>query len=349
MSVPVIAIPEGHEDSVFVVSVSGGKDSTATLLLMLALRARLAAEGERMDLRFVFADTAWEAQETYEHIALLERTLGITVDRVGTPGGMVAKIRARAGFPARKQRWCTRELKVLAIRAYHNEIAEREGVDTVSVLGIRAAESEDRALMPAFGFDDLWDGYVWRPMIDADVSDVLAVHHAHGVPVNPLYRLGFSRVGCNPCIYATKEEIDLTAKHFPARIDQIRSLEAEVEAERVERNGVTPDRYKHGVATFFQAKLVERYITTRLWVATPKKGKPKGKLAPVQGDPPDGAKPGSWRAVRVPVYKPMRIDDIVAWSRTSRGGRQLKVLQEPPEGGCFRWGMCEPPSKDGDQ
>ncbi len=34
------------------------------------------------------------------------------------------------------------------------------------------------------------------------------------------------------------------------------------------------------------------------------------------------------------------IDDVVAWARTSRGGKQLMLLDtEPP--GCVRWGMCE--------
>lgn len=351
MSVPVIAIPEGHEDSVFVASVSGGKDSTATFLLMRALAEQRAAEGRKFDVRYVFADTVWEAQETYDYLAMIEREFGITIDRVGTPGGMVAKIRERAGFPARKQRWCTRELKVFAIRAYHDAIMEREGVDTVSVIGIRAEESADRAKMPVFGFDDLWGGYVWRPMIAASIGDVLAVHHAAGIPVNPLYRKGFSRVGCNPCIYATKEEIALTAEHFPARIDQIRGLERECESLRAERNAETPDRYAHAEATFFQAKIVERYIRERKWIAAPAHGRtPKGKLSAVQGPPPEGATgEGSWREVRTPVYKPMHIDDIVAWSHTSRGGRQLKVIREEPQGGCFRWGMCEPPAKDGDQ
>ena len=58
-----------------------------------------------------------------------------------------------------------------------------------------------------------------------------------------------------------------------------------------------------------------------------------------------GRDEGSWRDVRTPVYKPMHIDDIISWSRTSRGGRQLKVIREEPVGGCYRWGMCEPPEK----
>lgn len=296
-----LALPPAHADDVLVVSVSGGKDSTGTVL---ALRE------SGIPARYIFADTGWEAQETYDYVGMLEARLGIAIDRVGATGGMVAKILQRAGFPARKQRWCTRELKVDLIRAWHDALIEREGVDTISAVGIRAEESEDRAKMATFGYDDLWGGYVWRPMLAATIADVLALHHRHDIPVNPLYRKGFSRVGCNPCIYATKEEIELTARYFPERIDQIRELESECERLRAERNAVTPGRYSHPEATFFQAKMAERYV--------------EGK----------------------PVYKAMYIDDVVSWSRTSRGGRQLKVIREEPQGGCFRWGMCEPPTRE---
>lgn len=34
------------------------------------------------------------------------------------------------------------------------------------------------------------------------------------------------------------------------------------------------------------------------------------------------------------------IDEVVAWSRTARGGRQLTLIDEPL-GGCARWGLCE--------
>lgn len=37
------------------------------------------------------------------------------------------------------------------------------------------------------------------------------------------------------------------------------------------------------------------------------------------------------------------IDDVVAWARTSRGGRQLEMFNEPTDG-CARWGMCDQPA-----
>ena len=307
-----LVLPAGHSDSVLVVSMSGGKDSTATAL-------RVIESG--FSARYVFADTGWEAQETYDYLDMLRARLGIAIDVVGVDGGMVAKIRARAGFPARKQRWCTRELKVEVLRAYHDDLVEREQCETVSVVGIRAEESADRAKMPVFGYSEDWGGYVWRPLRDASVEQVLELHHRHGIPVNPLYRKGFSRVGCNPCIYASKEEIALTAEHFPARIDQIRALELECEGIRVARNIETPGRYASEVATFFQ----------QIEVVTGDDGKP---VLLENGKP-------KRRGVPFPIR------DAVAWSRTSRGGVQLRMLDSAPSGGCFRWGLCEPPAKDG--
>lgn len=283
-----ITLPEQLAGLPLIVSVSGGKDSTA---------CALALREAGLDFRMVFADTGWEAPETYEHLDVLRTKLG-PIDVVGAPGGMVAKIKARAGFPARMQRWCTRELKINPLRAYHDGV----GDDTVSVVGIRSAESEARRLMPETEDDPRWGGWIWRPLISWTVADVLAIHHRHGVEVNPLYKRGHDRVGCYPCVYAGKEEIRLVAERAPERIDQIRDLEAEVVRVRAERNREKPGRYEHAEGTFFQGR------DTR-----------SGFCA---------------------------IDRAVEWSKTSHGGKQLPLIQPPPDGGCFRWGLCEPPATE---
>lgn len=289
----MLTLPKECEGLEVIASVSGGKDSTALMLALL--------EGN-IPFRAVFADTGWEAPETYAHIDELRRILGRPIDVVGGPGRMVERIKHRAGFPGRMQRWCTRELKIEPLRAYHDRVIAETGRETVSVMGVRADESSSRAKMAGLvdepHGDRSWGGWLWRPLLQWKIEDVLAIHHRHGVPVNPLYRRGHGRVGCYPCIYAGKEEISLVADHSPERIAEIRELEKFCDELRDARNAETPGRYKHMKATYFQT----RY-----------------------GIEPHG------------------IDDVVAWSRTARGGVQLKLLVDPPSGGCMQWGMCDPP------
>lgn len=294
----MLKLPSEFDGLPIIASVSGGKDSTA---LILALR-----EAE-IPARYVFADTGWEARETYDYLDTLRAKLGITIDvvsadiwwaepaRLPTLHGMRAKVMARAGFPTRMARWCTGELKLTPLRKYHDAIGE----DTVSAMGVRADESAARAKMAEWEDDDRWGGWVWRPLLRWTVADVIGIHHRHDVPLNPLYLRGHDRVGCYPCIFSRKEEIRLIAEHAPERIDEVRALEAEATAERARRNEETPGRYAHAQATFFQT--IER------------------------GGEPNG------------------IDKVVEWSRTERGGKQLPLLQPVPTGGCMRWGMCESP------
>jgi 3'-phosphoadenosine 5'-phosphosulfate sulfotransferase (PAPS reductase)/FAD synthetase len=243
----MIKLPAEGAGLQVVASVSGGKDSTA---LILALR------DAEIPARYVFADTGWEADETYGYLDLLRERLGITIDVVGVPGGMMARARYLAGFPGRMQRWCTRELKIEPLREHHDRIIEETGIETVSAMGVRADESAARAKMPEWEDEPTgprsWGGFVWRPLITWSVADVIGIHVRHGVPMNPLYHEGFDRVGCFPCIFENKEGLRRMAELRPGRIAELRAAEAEITEMRRQRNEDKPGRYSHTDASFFQ-------------------------------------------------------------------------------------------------
>jgi 3'-phosphoadenosine 5'-phosphosulfate sulfotransferase (PAPS reductase)/FAD synthetase len=261
-----------------IVSMSGGKDSTATAL---------ALQDAGIAFSMVFADTDWEAPETYAHLDYLRGKLG-PIDVVsGSGGGMEARIVKGAHFPSRLGRWCTRELKVRPLRDHHDRHTDKTGRETVSVMGIRAGESVARSQLK--GWEDeptgprSWGGWIWRPLLSWSVDDVLEIHARHGVRLNPLYLHGHDRVGCFPCIFSRKEEIRLIAETHPERITTIRRLEETVTQERNRRNAETPGRCTDGQATFFQTQRqgFSGIDAVALWARTDYGGRQLPLLAPV--------------------------------------------------------------------
>lgn len=243
----MLTVPKEIEGLHIVASFSGGKDSTALLV---------ALQRSGLDFTAVFADTGWEHPATLAYVDEVAQALGITVHKVGVPGGMVARAETRAGFPTRMARWCTQELKVDPIRQFTAGVRARVG-DTVAAVGVRAEESAKRAEMAELADDTGkggWDGYVWRPLLRWTIDDVIRTIREAGLDVNPLYRQGLSRVGCFPCIFASKAEIRKMSEIWPERVDDIERIEAEFTALREVRNAERPGRYSHPQATFFQSR-----------------------------------------------------------------------------------------------
>jgi 3'-phosphoadenosine 5'-phosphosulfate sulfotransferase (PAPS reductase)/FAD synthetase len=224
-----------------VLSLSGGKDSAAAALY----RTELGVE-----FTTVFADTGWEAPDTYEYLEeVLEPRFGPIARVVGNHKGatdMPSLIRAREAFPWRRVRFCTQFLKTQPIQRH---LAGFD--DAVNVTGVRRDESRSRADALEWHDDTHEWGTVWQPLVDWTEADVRQIHKRHDMPLNPLYEKGCNRVGCWPCINARKAEIKLLPRD---RIDLIRELEEEVTAaadERHRRKHGTPLEFKR---TFFQGR-----------------------------------------------------------------------------------------------
>ena len=299
-----------------VVSVSGGKDSTAMALYIK--EHRLA---ETNPVYHVFADTGWEHPELMEYIEtylnerVFDNDLNIAMS-TKYPNGMVDLVHGRAMFPGRTKRFCTEELKIVPIRDFIKTVkAKHPDLEKpLNAVGIRAAESESRSRLMEFEPGSKLGGLklcdTWRPLITATLADIIDIHSRHGVRPCPLYlrdEMPAKRVGCWPCIMSRKEEIKTVALTDPGKIDQIRELEASVSKAAIakaEAKGEEPDPDK--VWSFFQAK--------------------------------DGEADG-WP-----------IDKVVQWSKTKRGGVQFEfelfIPSNESERGCQMWGLCDLPDPE---
>lgn len=227
--------------AVVVASVSGGKDSAAMCLY-------LQEQGIRH--RRVFADTGWEARETYEYLrGPLTEALG-AIDEVSYPGGMEALCIKKGMFPSRVRRFCTSDLKVRPLHEYMLSIHRETGREVVNAIGIRAAESAARSALGE------WDGVtthgvfipIWRPLLHWTEKDVIEIHHRHNLAPNPLYLRGASRVGCWPCIQCRKSEIRLIADMDPSQIDRIEQLETQVGNSAEKRGAPRPYFFRAPIA-----------------------------------------------------------------------------------------------------
>lgn len=308
-----------------VVSVSGGKDSTALLLLAIAR--------EVDNLSAVFADTGHEHPQTYEYIGYLSEKTGVPIrwvkadfsDRIegkrrfvetkwreqGVPEATVERALEilhptgnpfldlcllKGRFPSAKARFCSEELK-------RNPLIEQamlpllEGGDMVlSWQGVRADESLSRRHLPEC--DEVGGGlFNYRPILRWTVGDVFEAHRYMGIKPNPLYQQGMGRVGCMPCIHTRKDELLEISKRFPEEIERVAEWEM-----------IVAQASKRGVATFFST---------------------------VQDDP--GAAGGS---VTVETHG---IHRMVEWSKTARGGVQYDMLRMLDDGPLCTsiYGLCE--------
>ncbi|HZX79891.1 MAG TPA: phosphoadenosine phosphosulfate reductase family protein [Lysobacter sp.] len=251
------------------VNISGGKDSTAVYLRAMELGR---------PFRAVFADTGNEHEAVYDYVARLhERTGGPAVETVradftrqlaqhrdfilrkwpeqGIDDAIVREAAAlheptgnpyldlcivKGRFPSRMAQFCTEELKTLPIVEQVVLPMLRAG-SVLQWLGIRAAESANRAKQPIWNRHES-GCYVWRPIFSWSIEDVWAIHRRHGLAPNPLYAMGFNRVGCMPCINCRKAELRNIADLFPEHIERIRRWERVVAGANKRRS-----------ATFFAA------------------------------------------------------------------------------------------------
>jgi 3'-phosphoadenosine 5'-phosphosulfate sulfotransferase (PAPS reductase)/FAD synthetase len=210
-----------------IVSLSGGKDSSALAVLIKERFPQLPVE-------YVFCDTEYELPETYEYLDRLEAYLGKKIIRLNALDNLgIARKPGRKAFdvwlneyyggflPNARSRWCTRTLKIKPFEEYVGSAT------AYSYIGIRADErrdgyvakkpvviSERPNIIPCYPFRDLNFGI-------REVSETL---ERVGLGIPGYYRWR-SRSGCYFCFYQQRGEWARLRREHPDLFESAQKFE----------------------------------------------------------------------------------------------------------------------------
>lgn len=201
-----------------IVSLSGGKDSTAMLLRMLE-------EGWQVDI-ILFCDTGLEFEGMYHHIDKLEKYIGMPITRLKSeypfeylllehmPKRKNPELFGRKGYSWAdpRNRWCTGMLKKRVINHYLRDLAKE--YELVQYIGIAADE-------PQRVHDFRYPLVEWG-MTEADC---LAYCKERGFDWDGLYDI-FHRVSCWCCPLQSYDELRKLREHFPELWEKLRDWDS---------------------------------------------------------------------------------------------------------------------------
>jgi len=195
-------VMEQNPDLVANVSYSGGKDSLATLLVVIKSVGKVP---------MLFADTGMEFPETYANVDDASRHYGLEVIRTDGKTRFLENLKQR-GPPAVNARWCCKVCKLTPVA---NLIREHWG-ECLSFIGQRRYESAMRAHS-----DRVWRNPNVREQLSAaPIHNWTALHvwlyllreHA---PYNILYEHHLDRIGCFMCPSSDMALIHMIESDYP--------------------------------------------------------------------------------------------------------------------------------------
>ncbi len=198
-SVDLLRRFEPDPDTV-IVPWSGGKDSTAALLVAIEAYGRDAVTA-------VYVDTGIDFIENLEYVESVAGKLGINlvVKKADVDKGLLEE---HMPMPHPEYRWCTGR-KLDALREGFKEASHGK---TIVVTGDRDGESERRGRRPVKRFDEKLGYPVLSPIKLWSGAHVQVYIRSRGLPLNPLYEAGFYRLGCYVCFALRSWEVNVMRK-----------------------------------------------------------------------------------------------------------------------------------------
>lgn len=198
-----------------IVSFSGGKDSTAMLLMMIE-------KGYKID-EIIFLDTGVEFPEMYEHIEKVKAMIGRDITVLRNEKGLFeywllehekqrGKYKGQKGYSwaDHRARWCTKTLKVQVSNKYLKE--KYKGHKVVLYQGI--AVDEVKRLEKKSGSEI--GSEVRYPLAEWNMTEADALQYCYdkGFDWGGLYTK-FDRVSCFLCPLKSLKELKVIWKDFP--------------------------------------------------------------------------------------------------------------------------------------
>jgi phosphoadenosine phosphosulfate reductase len=180
------SVIEKNPDLPITVSYSGGKDSLATLLMVLKHVGQVP---------LMYIDTGLEFEATEKNVIDISDKYDLFVHRIFS-GERFWEEFSKQGPPSQDQRWCCRVCKLEPIREY---ISKHFG-ECISFIGQRKYESFSRMKNPR-----VWrNAYVKVQLSAAPIHNWTALHvwltiFSEEAPYNTVYREQVDRIGCYMC------------------------------------------------------------------------------------------------------------------------------------------------------
>ena len=211
-----------------IISLSGGKDSTAMLLMMLERKEPIHS--------VVFSDTGWEFPAMYAHLDLLEKRTGVKIWRlqprlpfdywmiyrpvIAREGKNKGKVhRIGNGWPSPLRRWCTRQ-KIDVIEYFCKPIE-----NPVSCIGYADDEKNrgvpDSKTLKRFPLQEL----------GMTEKDCLKYCYSKGYHWDGLYKI-FNRVSCFCCPLKKLGALRKLRKFYPELWWKMLEMDKAIEVNR---------------------------------------------------------------------------------------------------------------------
>ncbi len=232
------------------VSFSGGKDSHACAIWV--------KQNITKNFKLVFCDTSFESQITYDHINYVAQKLNVPLIILKSKkySGLKDLAAKKHRFPSTRARFCSQELKVYPMIDYLLSNPD----NYLIIQGIRKQESHSRSKMskqctffkyyktpygkypnnsPRYhsyrrkeilSFTSKFSDDILRPVFNWSGQEVVDYIISHGHDINPLYKKGFKRVGCFPCVMANHSDFKALLNYFPERIKYLTEIENELKS-----------------------------------------------------------------------------------------------------------------------